>query len=159
MTILVLSDSHGSEKKLIKAIENVPEADAIVFLGDGERDFGHALAHCDLYPYGAVRKEIYQVRGNCDRMSNEAVTLLADFDGIQTLITHGFDQSVKYGYGRLAAEAKHRGCRLALFGHTHRAGDAEVDGVALFNPGSIGSGSYGIIQVEDGRLSFSWHLV
>ena len=148
--------SHGSERKIIRAVEDTPEADAIVFLGDGERDFCHAMAHCDIYPYGEKRKDIYQVRGNCDRCSNEAVTLLAEFEGIRTLITHGFDQSVKYGYGRLAAEAKSRGCTLALFGHTHRAGDAQVDGVTLFNPGSVESGSCGVIEINGKDISLSW---
>ena len=37
MRLLVLSDSHGRKKLLLEAVELHPEADAVIFLGDGER--------------------------------------------------------------------------------------------------------------------------
>ena len=38
MRLLVLSDSHGRKNLLLEAVELHPEADAVIFLGDGERD-------------------------------------------------------------------------------------------------------------------------
>jgi len=42
MRILVLSDSHGRAGNIYDVIEKHPEAEVIVFLGDGERDFENA---------------------------------------------------------------------------------------------------------------------
>ena len=38
MRLLVLSDSHGRKNLLLQAVELHPEADAVIFLGDGDRD-------------------------------------------------------------------------------------------------------------------------
>ena len=39
MRILVLSDSHRNKFALSQALKNQPNADIVVFLGDGEYDF------------------------------------------------------------------------------------------------------------------------
>ena len=36
MRLLVLSDSHGRKNLLLQAVELHPEADAVIFLGDGD---------------------------------------------------------------------------------------------------------------------------
>ena len=42
-------------------------------------------------------------------------------------------------YKRLinAEAAKENGCRIALYGHTHRAEIAERDGITVINPGNL----------------------
>lgn len=154
MKILILSDSHGAEQKLIDILTEHKDADCFVFLGDGERDFESALAALDIFPYGKTRKTVLQVAGNCDRFSNEATALLETFGSIKVLITHGHDQNVKFGYGRLAGEARSRNCRIALFGHTHRKELCDVSGVTLFNPGSVRAGSYGVLELSGDRFEF-----
>ena len=52
MKILVISDSHGASEYIVEAISRNKDADAIVFLGDGERDLEEALADCNISPYG-----------------------------------------------------------------------------------------------------------
>ena len=153
MKILVLSDSHGSDEKIIQAVHREQDADAIVFLGDGERDFQYALAEFGFFPYGSdASRIIRQVRGNCDVFSSEPVTIVDSFEGIRVLMTHGFDQNVKYGCHRLLGEARRKDCALALFGHTHVFCLEEHDGVLLFNPGSIRSGRYGIVRIKDHKI-------
>lgn len=98
---------------------------------------------------------LYQVRGNCDRESREAVTLLRKISGVSFYITHGYEQGVKFGLEKLAAFAKEEGCSVALYGHTHGARLTEIDGVTLFNPGSAANGSYGIIKIENGTAEFA----
>ena len=61
--------------------------------------------------------------------------------------------NVKYGLGELEHEARERKADVALFGHTHIAHDEYIDGVRLFNPGSLGFGkSFGVIEVKDGQV-------
>ena len=155
MKILVLSDSHGSARRIENAVLTHPDAKVIVFLGDGEIDLEEALAVCGIFPYGNDRsRAVFQVRGNCDRMSTEAVTLLETFGRVKMLLTHGFEHGVKYSLSKLWAEAKEKGCSAALFGHTHRTHLEEKEGVTLFNPGSVRNGYYGLITVTGGRAEF-----
>ena len=57
------------------------------------------------------------------------------------------------GLGELEHEARERKADVALFGHTHITHDEYIDGVRLFNPGSLGFGkSFGVIEVKDGQV-------
>ncbi len=153
--ILTVSDSHGAEETLRDILLENDAADTVVFLGDGERDLETALAETGIDPYDpCARKTVIRVRGNCDFFSSEPVTVLEKFGDFLTLITHGHDQNVKYGLHKLAFEAKSRGCALALFGHTHQAHLSEIEGVRLFNPGSVRSGRYGIVTIDGSDIRF-----
>ena len=58
-------------------------------------------------------------------------------------------------FTRLMMEARRLGADAALFGHTHVSYcKRQPDGLWLFNPGSCSaaSGSYGIIQIENGAI-------
>ena len=55
MNILIISDSHGRGEYVEEAIRRV-RPDAILFAGDGLRDFSHMKLPCPLYA----------VKGNCD---------------------------------------------------------------------------------------------
>lgn len=153
MKILVFSDSHGSEQGMVDAIRENQDVQMIIFLGDGERDFESTLSQLGIAPYGSDGSvRTLQVCGNCDRYSMSPVTLTADLAGVKTMITHGHDQNVKYGYARLTIEAKEKGCCLVLFGHTHKQYMHEKDGLTLLNPGSIRSGKYAVICINDGKM-------
>lgn len=149
MKLLVMSDSHGHDEKLIDAILENPDADAIVFLGDGEWDFENAAAACGI----GAEKTVCRVRGNCDRASREPETIVREFAGVRFLITHGHEQNVKYGLWGLVEDARDRGCTAALFGHTHRFFCDRKEGITLINPGSVGNGSYCIVQIQNGSAS------
>ena len=144
--LLIFSDSHGRKGKVKKILEQHGNADGIIFLGDGEKDL-------ELLP---LENEafLYQVRGNCDRESLEAVTLIKEIAGVRFYITHGYEQGVKYGLGKLAAFARQENCKAALFGHTHRAHLSEEEGVFLFKPGSAANGDYGVILIDGEQLDF-----
>lgn len=147
MKILVFSDSHGAEQPMIDAFNENKDVETIVFLGDGERDFEGFLASCGIAPYGPNdRVKTIQVRGNCDRMSLEPVTVTVELGGVRALITHGHEQNVKFGYARLLQEARNRNCRIALFGHTHLPCAEEKDGILLLNPGSVRAGKYAVLK-------------
>ena len=153
MKFLVMSDSHGRAGKVKKMIAAHKDADAIIYLGDGERDLEAAIAVSEF------KRPVYQVRGNCDRESKEAVTLIQEFEGVRFYITHGYEQGVKYSLDKLSLFAEEKNCSVALFGHTHGEHYSELGGVKLFNPGSAGNGSYGVITVENGNVKFEHHKI
>ena len=159
--ILVLSDSHGRSGKVKKMIAENLDLDGIIYLGDGERDLetglsanGFAKNDTETCERDGHNIFLYQVRGNCDRESIEAVTLIREIAGIKFYITHGFEQGVKFGLEKLSYCAEEADCRVALFGHTHGMHLSELGGVTLFNPGSAANGNYGMIIVDEGNLSF-----
>ena len=155
MKLLIVSDSHGRVDRLKNIIEENKDANAIIFLGDGERDFEESTAACGLSPYATEPETILvQVCGNCDMFSSEPVTIVREFSGIKFYITHGFEQGVKYGLEKLATKASYSEARVALFGHTHLKHLSEKLGVTLFNPGTVAYGEYGIILINNGEMQF-----
>ncbi len=69
MRVVVLSDTHGRVERIKKVIEQQPQAELFIFLGDGLRDFRQAM-------YG-VPVEEWRVCGNCDFGANEEYTLIS----------------------------------------------------------------------------------
>ena len=121
------------------------------FLGDGARDLDRAIEQEQEQKH-PLRWPFYRVRGNCD---------MAPFDGVLFFYTHGHAYGVKMGSERLAEAADARGADVALYGHTH---DPDLEKAmagrpAVFNPGALLRGSYGVITIEDGHCAFGWHEV
>ena len=146
MKILVISDSHGSENAFIDVLEENKDATHLFFLGDGEKDFDNAR-------YYAKNLNLYAVRGNCDIFSDLNAESIATVGGKKIFYTHGHLYGVKSGYGYIAAKGKTNGADIVLFGHTHLPFIEEREGMLLFNPGSLNSGSYGIIEIENGKIN------
>lgn len=151
MELLIVSDAHGDTRALLRAAALHPQAEALIFLGDGVRDVP-ALAEAN------PRLRIYAVRGNCDYGSLEPEDGLAAFGGVLFYYTHGHRYEVKSGLDALARAAAARGADVALFGHTHIPVCEQRAGVTLFNPGALssvyGRGTYGVVSVQDGRAEF-----
>ena len=155
--ILVVSDTHGRVTRLRWLLRH-EQADALFFLCDGLYDLEQAITLERLQP----PYPIYRVRGNCDVGYQDPPEGLAPFAGVLFFYTHGHLYSAKTGLDRLAEAGTNRGADVVLYGHTHRQrmqpGLAGLP--ALFNPGSLrDTGSYGVIEVEDGRCSFGWKRV
>ena len=110
MKLLILSDSHGHDEKLADFILEYKDADALIFLGDGEWDFENAIKACGI----CDQKIICRVRGNCDWGSRAPETIVREFGGVRFLITHGHDMNVKTGLWGLVEDAKRRDCSAAL---------------------------------------------
>ena len=140
MRILVFSDSHGSTNNMRKVVELHENAEIVVHLGDGERDFDGLS---DLLE----GKRTVCVCGNCDfySMLNDNEIFLAG--GVKIFCTHGHNEHVKYGTNALINKALGLGARIALYGHTHEPVTDYVDELYLLNPGSIRQGDYGVIDI------------
>lgn len=140
MRILVMSDSHGTTNGMLEAVRLHADADVVVYLGDGERDFDRVSDILD-------NKKTVCVCGNCDFYSQLNDNEIFTAGGVKIFCTHGHKESVKYGTDTLIDKALRLSARIALYGHTHNPGNDYVDGLYLLNPGSIGQGSYGVVDI------------
>lgn len=141
MRILALSDSHGDAMAVKFAIDSHPEAEAVIFLGDGIKDLVYASALLE-------NKRVYTVQGNNDFYSDEPKHQIISEGGINIYITHGHYEYVKSGLSTLLMKTRDNNCTLALYGHTHNQQADYIDGTYLFNPGSLRNDEYGIIDIE-----------
>ncbi len=153
MKLLILSDIHGRNDLLVQVMEREADADNILFLGDG-------LEEMNRWQQQHPGHRVYAVRGNCDEAYAPAEALAA-FHGFLFFYTHGHHYGVKSSLEMLSEAAAARGAQVALFGHTHAPLHTTLNGIELFNPGSIqlaawadGFGSsYGVITVTpEGEL-------
>lgn len=128
-TAVILSDTHGNIGG-IESLDNLfSECDLIIHLGDTSAD-GAKIAR--KYP-----DKTFLVNGNCDPMHCGENELVIDIENIKIFATHGHLYSVKSTLTRLAKRAKELNCSIALYGHTHKAGEDMIDGVTLINPGTL----------------------
>lgn len=128
-TLIIVSDTHGNAKGLEKLKPLIAENDYVIHLGDGGAE---ARALVGEYP-----EKAYLCAGNCDFFSALPEEGELEVEKVKIFYCHGHKYGVKFSLARLAEESKKRGCRIALYGHTHRAGIDEIDGVTLINPGSL----------------------
>lgn len=144
MRILVLSDLHGRKSRFEQALEEQPNAETVLFLGDG---LTAAQELSNLYH----NKKFYFVSGNCDFNALEPTTRVLSLNGTRILMTHGHKYGVKSSYTNLLQNARQQQCKIAVYGHTHIAHECYQDGVYLLNPGCLcgdrSKPSYGIIDI------------
>jgi putative phosphoesterase len=156
MKILVFSDTHGQTEKMREIIfSNKADTDLVIHLGDCFTDMTEIR---DDFPEIAF----LCVAGNCDRFFSNDFPLfnLITLEGVTLFFAHGHQYAVQSSLSSLVFAAKSKNASVALFGHTHVPFCEECDGITLFNPGSLelprdgDAGSYGIINVKDGRADF-----
>lgn len=116
------------------AIEKVCErirsshADLIIHLGDVMDDADVMEVMLD--------REVRRVPGNCDYTFGTPEEILLEVEGYKVLAVHGHAHGVKRGLNLLKGEARRKGAKIALYGHTHVAKEEVIGEVHLFNPGS-----------------------
>ena len=157
MKILVFSDSHGDKNAMYEIISRKrADTDLVIHLGDKAPD-AEEISH--YFPTIAF----IGVRGNCDYFgsSDTPLSRTYTYDGHTIYITHGHSEGVKSGeYAMLCAKAKSVNADIALFGHTHVNTHKIIDGITVFNPGSISlprdgsSGTYGVITINKDNVKF-----
>lgn len=128
-TVAVISDTHGNRAAIDKLDGIFAECDFIIHLGDTSSD--------GMYVAKKFPGKTYIVNGNCDlsRLGEDEITIKIEDTSI--FACHGDRYGVKRTYERVAAKAAQECCRVALFGHSHRADEREEGGVMLFNPGTL----------------------
>lgn len=129
MRILVVSDSHGNEARLLQAHEIFKPIDLLIHCGDGEAD--------------AITVEqtegttVLRVAGNCDIGSAAPRELVHLLYGKKVLICHGDRYNVKAGLDKIISRGKELEVDVILFGHTHLALVENCFGIMLVNPGTL----------------------
>ncbi len=153
MKIVIASDSHGHWDRLHDIVEQNLDMDAFIFLGDGDRDIEKIQ---DIYP----NLKIYIVQGNCDRTSYNPCDAITGFNNKLVFYTHGSNYGVKTGLMQLTKKAKDMQADIALFGHLHNKCHHIIDGIHVFNPGSVSlnrnqpTASYGILNIQNDEIEF-----
>lgn len=130
MNILVISDTHGNIDKALELLERVSsftDIDLIIHCGDYVGDAARIEEETGI--------EVVSVPGNCDGCFERNFKIVETPAG-NVLVTHGYNEDVKYSLTRLLYLAEEQDCRIVCFGHTHEAVCEVVDGIRLINPGS-----------------------
>ncbi len=163
MRLVVLSDTHGKKERIKEVLERTRGYDALLFLGDGLRDFD------------GCESGLVCVRGNCDAFvfGTDAPTERMFYaDGTRLLLMHGHEWGVKSGIERAVAHAYNLGADALLFGHTHvplqiyYPVGSQLCGITIerpmyaFNPGSLGApcvegASFGAVEIRNSQILFS----
>lgn len=152
MKIAVFSDTHGSARGMLSAVRAY-EPDAIIHLGDGNSDIAKLEREFPDLP-------VYAVCGNCDWENSAPESLSVDLGGVTAFLTHGHRYGVRYGnLDKLLYAAECSGAKIAMFGHTHRAGFEDVEGIFVLNPGTAGVGgekTWAELEIgADGKITCS----
>lgn len=147
MKILVVSDSHGCYDILDKIIRNQPNAEVVLFLGDGEGEFESLKLK---YP----EKMFIGVKGNNDFCCSLPLCEERTIEGKKIFMTHGHTCGVKHGLQRLKAEGRRCGADIVLYGHTHVPHIEYEDGIYVMNPGAAMKYCqyYGVIDIQNGDI-------
>lgn len=153
MTLALVSDAHGARRKMDALLTVLPAVDAMCFLGDMDADAEYLDWGLREYQ---PRADFYAVSGNNDPFSQRPRTLMLDFGGAKTLLTHGhLFRGIRQSPARLAEHARRLGCALAMYGHTHVPLDETIDGVRIVNPGALTLGRWALLTITCGDIAVS----
>ncbi|MCD7826803.1 MAG: metallophosphoesterase [Clostridiaceae bacterium] len=157
--ILVVSDSHGRNGNLQKAVslfgEKGEELEMLIHLGDmgGLYSEIRNMVSCPLEA----------VRGNGDFNQELPISKLITIGDQTALITHGHRYNCKAGTDAMRGLARANGASMVFFGHTHQPLVEIQPEIKMLNPGSITlprqpgyRPTYMVVTIEeDGRIQFS----
>lgn len=156
MKILIVSDTHGNNTNLRKAIANMGKSlDLMVHLGD-------FMCHPDVIRE-LVECPVEMVRGNCDSLLSEKASRFIDIAGHKAFITHGHTYGGNWGIDTMKGIARENGAGIVMFGHTHEPLLDKTPGMTVINPGSLsrprqegGRPTYMVMTVnENGNIDYS----
>lgn len=126
--IMVVSDTHGNNMYLNKAIEEAGTFDLFLHLGD--------LEGSEYFINTFVQSKIEMIAGNNDYMVDYPSEKIIEVEGYRIWMTHGHRYQVYTGVSSLRNAAIKKGVDIVLFGHLHKP-YLEKDGLIILNPGSI----------------------
>jgi len=131
MKLVVFSDNHRNKAVVEWIVQQNPDADRVISLGDSE------MKEHELSSLG-----VFGVKGNYPFEPDFPFDLIMTFEDLRFLITHGHKYFVKTGLSNLKTALITNKCDVALFGHTHQATIHKEDDLLFLNPGSTTSPKY-----------------
>ncbi len=126
---LVISDTHGRDNNFYDVLDLEEPLDGIIHCGDFEGSEGKFAI--------AANCPVYFVAGNNDFFSDLKREIEFELDGHYVFLAHGHNYMVSMDLENIRSEAVARGADIVIFGHTHKPVAKEIDGVYVFNPGSL----------------------
>lgn len=129
MKVLIVSDTHGRERNLEKALEKEKPIDQLIHLGDVEGSEDYIRAMTDV--------PVTIVAGNNDYYSDLPHEEILQLGKYRVLATHGHYYYVNRGHERLWEAAAEKGVDIVMYGHTHVPCLEQKNGVTVLNPGSL----------------------
>ena len=129
MKVLVVSDTHGYNGNMLKAIEREKPFDLLVHCGDLSMDIEELMAYVDC--------PVYACAGNNDFFYNLKQEEQFYISDKKALLTHGHRQGVSYDLTKLLYKAEECDAEIVFFGHTHVPFIDEIEGITFINPGSL----------------------
>lgn len=155
MRILIVSDTHGNERNLERALVRTYPVDIVCHLGDleGGESYIEEICPCP----------VHMVSGNNDFFSPAPSEKIIEVEGFRIFMTHGHRYGGGYNLSRLREAAHNHKCDMVFFGHTHQPMVDEDDALTVVNPGSLTyprqaghHPSYIVMEIaEDGTVEFS----
>lgn len=151
MKIGFVSDTHGDEYSLRRAIEYIDNYDAVIHTGD-VLPYGVDYP-CFISEYIKTVRDIYFVRGNTDyfdgiEIMNKDISnydSIFTFSNLKIYATHGFCNHIAK-YEEIATKSK---CNILVHGHTHvKKLEKNENNLIILNPGSTS-------KPRDGVASFA----
>lgn len=131
LKVLIVSDSHGRNTNLIKAIKNMGNhLDLMIHLGDSQcsLDEMEALVNCP----------VEMVKGNCDSyLLGVPIEKVISIGPHKALLTHGHMYGGAWGIDNMKQTARDNGAGIVMFGHIHEPIIEPYSEVVVINPGSI----------------------
>lgn len=154
MKLIVISDTHIPHSQPdfpVSFYEIIESADMVVHAGD----FVSLKAYKDL----EARSNLKAVKGNMDADLAQILPadLIFEVDGLKIGVMHGWG-SPQGTVKNVRQHFEKSNCELIIFGHSHSPFNEIVDGVRMFNPGSLldkrfsSHHTYGEIELEGGRI-------
>ena len=128
MRILIVSDTHGKEDRLLTVVKKEKPIDKIVHLGDldGLENYIEKITDC----------VCFAVKGNNDWYSSLPDESIIMVGRHRAFITHGHHYGVNFGTKDLVHHAKILDCDTVMYGHTHFPEITEGS-ITILNPGSL----------------------
>lgn len=127
MRIGVLSDSHGSQAAIRRAVAAAGSVAMWLHAGDYSQD-ARRLADLTGLPVTAVA-------GNCDGVTDAKIDEFIEVGGRKIWLTHGHRYHAKERSGELLWWGRQYGVDVVVYGHSHIPDISLQDGILLFNPG------------------------
>lgn len=151
VTIAVIADTHVSRMDELppSVLEILPRVDMVFHLGD----FTSPQLLDDFEKLG----NFYGIQGNHDRLPEMRRRLkrieILEVDGKRMGLIHGLFSPVGR-QRRMLARFKKQKIDILLFGHSHLISSKMVEGIFLFNPGTVtcrfpaSQGSFGLLTLN-----------
>ena len=130
MKLLIVSDTHGQDRNLIRAVNREKPLDKVIHLGDLGKDLPEYIETITDCP-------CFMVSGNNDWYSplpSENVIMVGRH---RAYICHGHYYNVSFGTKELERHARALDCDIAMYGHTHYPELREEGQMTILNPGSL----------------------